>query len=315
MNTTLQLVTLFSDQKLDGRIPPKAFGEVLRLIPEVVRGAIRMAFESRSQGRGRQPQWLKEAADIRLVGIDPWDDTRLFFEVPRLGEAASDLYRQQELWPTKPNPKDTGFDLLGDVIQDIADKNTDSDRYDPQLLNLFHKFHRGLNGTFQKLQFTSTRYSEGNAPAITESTLKIASKLFRETPEAKQIRVVGKLDMIRSSTNAFAIKLKSGEEARGVLVEGKIGRHADLMEREVLVLGKAIYRASGKLLRIDADSLDSAHGQAEIFSSIPKPHPSRFNLQSVLKEQQHKKGIAAVFGKWPGDESDEEIEQALKEMG
>lgn len=37
-------------------------------------------------------------------------------------------------------------------------------------------------------------------------------------------------------------------------------------------------------------------------------------LDKVLREQGSKKGLAGVMGKWPGDESDEEVAKALEEL-
>lgn len=38
------------------------------------------------------------------------------------------------------------------------------------------------------------------------------------------------------------------------------------------------------------------------------------DLHKVHQAQSHKKGMAAIYGKWPGDETDEEIERALKDL-
>lgn len=315
MAHTIQTVTLVSERKFGRSVPSKALGEILRVLPEVVRASIRMAFESRSRARGPQPAWLKQAADIRFLDHSGDEATELHFQVPTLGEAAETLYRQQEIWPSRPDARDTGFDLLADVVRDIANHHADSERFDPHLLRQFQKFSRGLNGTFQRIQFTGQRTPKGPLAEISASTVTSATKLCHETPAPQQVRLVGKLDMIRSSTNGFAVQLKSGEEARGVLTEGKIGPCRDLLEHDVLVLGKAVFRASGKLLRIDAQSIAPANGQADLFSAMPKPSHSRFSLPAVVQGQRQKQGIHAVMGKWPGDESDEEVEAALREIG
>ena len=119
--------------------------------------------------------------------------------------------------------------------------------------------------------------------------------------------------MIRSSTNSFAIKLTSGQEVRGVLTNGEVARVTELFGQQVLILGRAIYRPSGQLLRIDADEVVPAGDRDQFFSAVPKPKRSRSDLRDVLRQQQHKKGVAAIFGKWPGTETDEQIAAALKE--
>jgi hypothetical protein len=120
--------------------------------------------------------------------------------------------------------------------------------------------------------------------------------------------------MLRASTQSFAVLLDDGQEIRGVLREGDVEQISPLLNRRVLVLGKAIYRPSGRLLRVDAEEVIEASGQEAFFSAIPKPVRKQFDLQDNVREQPCKMGIAAVIGKWPGEESDEEIEQALKEL-
>ena len=133
MSTTRQTVVLTSKDHYGRKVPPKAFGGLLSVLPDAIRYSIRMAFESRSRARGKRPGWLAAASDIRFVGHSGDDTTILHFEVPCLGEAASGLYEQGELWPTRPEANDR-LRLLGDVIADVAADNGDSERFDRPLL-------------------------------------------------------------------------------------------------------------------------------------------------------------------------------------
>jgi hypothetical protein len=108
--------------------------------------------------------------------------------------------------------------------------------------------------------------------------------------------------------------LDDGQEVRGVLVSGSIEDAAARLGRRVLVLGRAIYRASARLLRIDADEIAAAEGESALWSRIPAARTRRFDLRRVIQEQAHKKGIGAIMGMWPGDETDEEIERALRDL-
>ena len=130
----------------------------------------------------------------------------------------------------------------------------------------------------------------------------------------ERVRLAGLLDMVRASTQTFALRLDDGQEVQGALIAGQIEELAPLFRKMVLVLGRAVYRASGALLRVDADEVLPSSGQDHFFSKVPESSPATFNLNRELHKQRHKKGLAAIIGKWPGDESDEEIEQALKEL-
>ena len=124
-------------------------------------------------------------------------------------------------------------------------------------------------------------------------------------------RVVGTLDMLRASTNSFGVVLENGQEVRGVLAEGGVEQFADLLKQEVLVLGKCVYRPSGRLLRMDAESVAPATGESKIWSRIPESSFARTDTAGLRKAQGPKSGLAAIIGQWPGDETDEEINAEL----
>ncbi len=89
-----------------------------------------MAFRGRSVAKGPCPRWLRSASDIRFIDHEGDDETALLFEAPTLGEAAPELYQQQEFWSTRPDASLTGLDLFGDVVRDVADHNEDDGRND-----------------------------------------------------------------------------------------------------------------------------------------------------------------------------------------
>jgi hypothetical protein len=314
MNPILQEITLKSDQHFGRRLPPSTFGKALVEIPVVVRCAISMAFRGRSSAKGKRPGWLTAASDIRFVGHDGTDESVLQFEVPRLGEAADELYQQGELWPTRPDANDTGFDLWCDILADVDAKNEDSDRFDPLMLRRLSSFKRVFDGTFQEMLITSHRYASAHPGRMNSHTIATAEQLYSNTPVPRRVRLAGLLDMIRASTQSFALRLDDGQEVRGALVAGQIEELAPLFRKRVLVLGKAVYRASGRLLRVDADEVLLSSEQDRFFSTVPPPTHMTLNLKDELRSQQSKMGLAAIIGKWPGDETDEEIEQALKEL-
>jgi hypothetical protein len=47
---------------------------------------------------------------------------------------------------------------------------------------------------------------------------------------------------------------------------------------------------------------------------MPQVAQGRLNRPSLHRRQTSKTGLAAIIGKWPGDETDEEIEEALKAL-
>ena len=314
MSHVTQTITLTSDHHYGRRLPPHALGNALRAIPEVVRGAVSMAFRGRSSVPGPRPRWLKTATDIRFLDHQGDDASVLYFEAPKLGDAAPDLYSHQAFWSTRPEPGDTGFDLLGDVLRDVAAHKENSDRFDMRLLGHLVGFKNVLNGTFRELRLDLTGH-ESKPPAVINSEVILTAQEFQaSTPLPQRVRVVGTLDMVRSSTQSFALRLDGGQEVQGDLVQGDINTLTALVGQPVLVLGRAVYRASGNVLRIEADEVQPATDRDRFFATLPKPRRRRFDVGQIVREQSHKKGVEAILGKWPGDETDEEIEQGLEDL-
>lgn len=307
-------IRLTSPQHYGRQAPPAAVGEFLRLLPAAVLQSVRMGFVGRSAGRGRKPAWLAAASDVRFVGYDGDEDTLLYFEAPRFGDAAAELYRQQELWPTKPPPDDTGFDLLGDVLADVEAKAEDSDRFDQPLLRRVMTFRRGLAGGFDGLYLSGHRFTDARPARLTAATVQAAERLNAETPAPQRVRVAGLLDMIWQSRQGFRLRLDDETEVGGFLIEGDISDLKQLFNRRVVVHGRAVYRPSGRLLRLDAELIEAGPDEPAFWSRIPPPKGRKLDLQPILKPQTPKSGVAALFGQWPGDETEAEILEALKMM-
>jgi len=313
MNHVTQTITLTSDEHFGQRLPSDRLGHLLVDIQDSVRQSIAMAFRGESASRGRPPASLHAAADLRLVGYSGRDETMLVFEAPKLGSVAPGLYQQGEFfWTERPSPEDTGFDLFGDVLADISQNKDDSDRFDSRLLRKLQKFGSMLERDFRDIRIESRRNPTGRPACLDARTIEQARTLYDRTPPAQAAMIVGTLDMIRVSTQTFGLRMDGGQEVRCVLTEGDVAALSPLLRKSALVSGRAVFRASGSLLRIEAEHVQEATEKDTFFGNLPKPVRRTFDLRRVLHEQRHKRGVAAILGQWPGDETDEEIEAWLK---
>lgn len=314
MKTVAHAITLASTQHFSGKVPPHHYGLFLAELPLAVRGAVAMALQNRSYSKGRRPEWLRRASDIRFAGHQGNGETTLFFEAPLLGEAAEELYRQGELFPTRPDANDTAINVLEDVLLDVEHKNADSERFDHPLLKRLVRFGKVFDGPFFEARFGGE--CERAKPArLSPSVIQTARRLYDETPNPRRVRLVGTLDMVRASNRTFALRLEDGQEARGSLVEGSVEGMAALLNQPVLVFGTAIFRPSGRFLRVDADEYRRAADTDMFFAKMPKPLGKAKHRLGVQERRKMADGLKAVFGRWPGDETDEQIQSALKELG
>jgi hypothetical protein len=306
-------VTLSSRDHLGKRLPPHATGLFLAELPLAVRYAVSMAMRSRSTQRGKRPAWLDRAADIRLVGMDGNGDSTLFFEAPPLGEAAGEFYSQRDLFWAPPSAEDTGFDVLADVLKDVETANADSERLDRPLLRRLLRFRGVFRGAFTDAHIESRRQPGGQAH-LTLPIIQTAGKFLDQTPAPRRVRVVGTLDMVRASNQTFALRIDDAEELRGVLVEGSIEEMARFLNKSVLTFGRAVFRPSGRLLRIDVDEFRLAGEADRFFAKVPGPMGGKRPRPTPRERERAAEGLRAAIGKWPGDETEEQIREALEEL-
>ncbi len=288
-------------------------GDVLRQLGPMMTSSVRMAIEGTSSHVGAPPTWLRRASDVRFVGISEGQhrDTVLHLEAPVLGEAAEEVYKQGALWDTRPAPEETAVNVFARVAREVRQGNPDSTLYDLHLLR-----HLSLsNRLFEhKLISMDVPQTTGSTNFDREVATR-AAELTRGTPSPRQVRVVGHLDMIRHSTRSFEMLLEEGRAVRGVLENGDyMDTLRDLLGQTVLVVGKAVYRPSGSLLRIDAQAVTAGRAESKLFAKIPPAMEHRQATVRYRVGEQAKRGVPGFFGKWPGDETDDQLLAMLKEM-
>jgi len=309
-------ISLESEQHFEGRLPTQHLGYLMTNMPIAIRGAVSMAFRNRSKSKGATPKWLREASDLRFTGHGGNGATHLNFELPSLSDAAKEIYSQQLLFESdRPNEKLTGLDLLIDVFDEIDASKADSSVFDPQLLRQVSRFQRFFkSGPFTGFRLRGSKASSKKEILVNSDTMENSVKLYGKTPTPQRVRIVGSLDGIEASTQRFSLLLDSGERVAGVFPEESSDQLQKLWRSRVLVMGKAVFRASGNLLRVEAESIDCGKDSAALFSRPPVPTKSKLDPQRLRKSQGSRSGMSVIMGKWPGDETEEEIERALEQI-
>lgn len=85
--------------------------------------------------------------------------------------------------------------------------------------------------------------------------------------------------------------------------------------KNVTVSGRAVFRPSGSVLRIEAEEVEPATGgDIGVWSRLPSPVFRRLDRRTLHQPQGPRSGINALIGRWPGDESDEEVLELLEEI-
>lgn len=287
---------------------PELVGPVLTRLHDTLVDSVRMGFLHASRTRGRIPRGLEAAADVRFVGMEGSGDnvTKLHFQVARFGDVASELFEQRQLWDDGPQPDQTAFDLLALSLGDVRDQQGDSSRYDQGLLNRFASYRTAL-----KRGVDSIRIGGAAKPVqIDPELVNAADELRRQTPPTRRVRLCGKLDMLGVSRKVMGLHLEDGTLVTALWNAEDFAGLAGFLDKDVVIEGLAVFRPSGRLLRIDADAIDAAGAQDSFFSTLPLPGTADYS--AAVRVRPGVSPYKVLLGMIPGEESDEEFLIALE---
>jgi hypothetical protein len=295
------IVTTKYEIQLDGVLARDlSFGVLRDLADLVVEGssrAARLAAEGRSTARGGAPVWLAEASDVRLVGFR---DGSLVLDVTArpLAEIAPGVF------PTSTG--ETAFDLLMIAVDDALEGRRDSERLDLGMLQTLVKARSLFGRGARRLRLTRVG---GTSIELAESAAERFQRLATETPPPKVDRIVGHLDSLTMSTRTCLLKLSDGTS-----LKGNVGASVDLdhlkglLGLDVVVEGIIAFRPSGRPQRIEVDHVAAAQGRDALWERAP--HGELPGEQLILPSDE----LGPSFGQWPGDEDDEQVFAALREI-
>jgi hypothetical protein len=205
--------------------------------------------------------------------------------------------------------------VLASVMSEVSSGNPESNLYDLHLLKQLSHADRLFRHGLVAMRLPRHSWDKGTSVRVDRQVVVRAAELSGQIPAPRQVRVLGKLDTVRHSTNSFELIVDGGKHMRGVFESsGQMAELKQFLGQEVLVLGQAIYRPSGTLLRVDVQEIEPGEGQSRLFAKVPPPMEHRAALVRLRSGEPGKRGVAGFFGTWPGDETDAELLAALREL-
>jgi hypothetical protein len=268
--------------------------------------ALRLRVENRSRAAGSMPRWLKEATEIEFLGYGDAEG-ELLFQAPLLGQVM-DHDERVSLFEPVWQPDQTALELLEASISGALGRKPDTEWLDDGLLDTIGSELKPIFRRFGHLEWRN-----GKSVKVDARSLESFAALRQCTPLPQECRICGKLEAIRHSDHAFALVLENKHVIRGVAAPEISEKLKDHWGKMVIVHGEAVFRPSKSLLRVEARDLEPALASDSIWSYEPQPLFSEIEI-NTFTEAQGQGGVRSAFGKWPGDESEEEILKALRSL-
>lgn len=297
-------------QEINGTIDLYRLSLIADSIRKISEGALQIRLKGVSLTKGRKKISLKDALKVSLTSIKK-GSTVLCLESEKFENTLKpyqiDLFRweaQQEL------PQQTPMTLFIKSFQEAKNEDNEQELLDKPLLRELKKLQKAFlnnNETF----IISNQNSVPELKLKKEDFKKIKI-LEDEIPEPEPIILNGTVESLKYSKLKVQIKTEEGI-VDGFLTEAlSTDDIAPYWGKKVTITGTAHFKPGGRSV-IEIERVFKAGEGDTYFSKKPKSE----TVDQQLERQIRKKGrnqLAELIGKWPGDETDEEFEQMLKDL-
>lgn len=294
-------------QTPDGTISIRAFKELVDVILDCSERGLRLAVQGESVKRGKLPSWLTKSLDYTVTGLER-GSTAVVFEAKPLGQTAPEQIQQQDLWYSKPKPEDTPLTLLSRSVKAAVSEDLESYAYDAGVLDGLLSFESFLKNFGEKIVLESpSRPAEKFSLGKTE--LEHVRHLKAETPEPAAFVLSGQFDMIQHSSRKFQLLLSNSHIVPGTIDPDilTVENMREFWGKKVTIKGMVHFHPGRKVRLIEAQVIKPAEEGEEVFERMPSPPKPMGLFESDLPRLSAGPALEEVWGKWPGEESIEEL--------
>jgi hypothetical protein len=289
----------------NGKIDFQRLVFIAQGLRKISEGALQIRLRGVSLTTGRKKVSLEDALKISLTGIKK-GSTILNLESVQfsktLGSFQTDLFRQEA---QRQLPEQTPLSLFIKTFQDAMSVNIkDHEMLDKPLLKELKQFKKAFLDR-NEVFIISNQGSMTELELKCEDFKKIKT-LEEDIPDSKPIILNGVVEELIYS------KLKVRILTREGIVDGFLSDDLDSENiakwwgKEITITGTAHYKPGGKsvieIQRIFEPSVGDVY-----FSKKPKSETVEQQIERQLREGKKANPLPDIVGKWPGDETLEEL--------
>ncbi|MBL7138721.1 MAG: hypothetical protein ISS17_08110 [Bacteroidales bacterium] len=277
-------------------------------IRKISEGALQIRLRGFSLTKGRKKVSLHDALRVSLSGIKE-DSTIIELTAEQFSKTLepfqTDIFRfeaQQEL------PEQTPVSLFIKSFQDALSDTPESDLLDKPLLQELRSFKKAFMNDNEVFFI----YNQGNLPELRLSKQEFAKikQLEEEIPEPEPVLLNGTVEELKYSKLKVRIKTEEG------IVDGFLGDGFDsetiapFWGKEISLTGTAHYKPGGKSV-IEIDRVFKPSEGDAFFSKKPRSETVEQQIDRQIREGKKMNPLPDIVGKWPGDETFEELLEML----
>lgn len=290
----------YSKKRLD-------FGHARKLtgiFEDLAYGSVNIRLNAKSLHQGKRNPQIERAAQVYLLDFDGSSQT---FQIESDPLAQSLQGLQGDLFSPEAVDEMARETPLGLVVQGLRagiDPQADRTWLDKPLLERMALFSKLLPTSEDHISILNEGSFEPLDLTLNEA-LHIA-ELQKQTPKPRRVSVSGNVDVVAILAKRIEL-IAHGHRVR-VFLEMPPDEMGISARQQITVTGMAHYRANGTLLRVEADKVREARPADKAFERVARAETQRQQLERLRREKpQRVNPLGNMIGKWPGDETYEEI--------
>jgi hypothetical protein len=269
--------------------------------------------------KGRPPRWLSKSVDFSLTGIEK-GSTVLTVEAPVLSTTFED--ERILLLPEKlreGSAIDAGMDAIravsggGDFDGKMKAINL-WDAVDKNLLNELYSFQQLIGKSSGRIEFSSASgVGFGEVVILNQRIFDRIKDLKDAIPSHKQVLLKGTFDALRSSSGLLEFIIDGRRVRARLSGTQKVEAVRELLNEDVIINGIAHYNINGLLTGIEVERMNKTTAfESNYFAVLPDTISEKTDLELLKKKQGIQQNKADdLIGKWPGDESIDDLLRLL----
>lgn len=188
-------------------------------------------------------------------------------------------------------------------------EDEDKDNLDKPLLKTLLKFKKNFISNNEIFYFSNRQ----SIPEIevTLNDFKKIEHLEDSIPEPKKVIINGKLDEMKYSKSKLVLVTNDGLVNAFANDYNVIDGIVHYMGKELTITGMAHYKPGGQVSYIEIQEFYEPGQKDKFFSRKPFAMNTQQQIDFQLKSGKSKNPLAAITGKWPGDENLDDLLKML----
>lgn len=256
---------------------------------------------------------LKKSLEIRLENIqgNELEGTKLTFECERFSETIQS-FQLNVFNDTEFLMQLTPMALVIDSFRQVLENDVNNIDLDKPLLKSLLNFRKNFLND-KEVFLLSNR---GTIPQIEikkNDFLRIG-QIEENMPNPQRIIVSGKLDEMKVSKRRLGLETNDGLVYIYTNENNILTEISNYLGQDITVTGIAHFKTNGEVNFVDIQDFDRFKPEDRFFNKKPIAYNELQQIIHQVKEGKKRNSLEQILGKWPGDETDEEFDNLLKDI-